>query len=140
MDKVFRKKMEKELYKKLTTGDLSARPKNCEGLSQVITNPILWGNLSEATKNNDKKLQSCQKALVRASSILSRMFNNLVLLKGSKEKIEPLELLKMVNDSLSLLGDLNFNLNMFRRQLMKPDLKDSYKKLNPVTRLYADRK
>ena len=126
---VFRKKMEKDQHKELTSNIGSARPKNCEGLVAVQTNPLLWGNFSEKTKINDKKPQSQQKTLMSASAILTKIFNSFVNAKGDSTKLKLSELMSKMHNALTLLGDVNFHLNMFRRHLMKPELKDQYKRL-----------
>ena len=137
INQLFRKKMDKEKYKTLTASMETARPKNCEGLSLVQTNSMLWSNLSDLTKSRDRQLQSCQKALVRSASIMTKIFHQLVDAKGDHTKLNVTNLLKMTNDSLALMGDLNFSVNMFRRGLMKPELKDNFKKLCAETVPYT---
>ena len=129
LNTLFRKKMDKEKYRKLMDDISTARPKNCEALAQVTTNPMLWATLSEANKTQDRKLQSYQKELLKASAILSKIFNMLVSAKGDSTALKIIDMLKMMNNALALLGDLNFNLVMFRRNSIKPDLKPCYQKL-----------
>ena len=62
-------------------------------------------------------------------SIMTKIFDKLVAAKGKPEALQIPDLINHTNKSLMLLGDANFNINMFRRNLMKPELKDQYKKL-----------
>ena len=126
---LFRKKMNKETFREMTSDILTARPKNCEGLSMVQTNSLLWAQFSDRTKIQDKRLQNQQKALVSASAIITKLFDKLVAAKGNPNNLQIPEMLSHANKSLMLLGDINFNMNMFRRNLMKPELKENYKKL-----------
>ena len=126
---LFRKKLDKDLFKELTSGVLGARPMNCEGLSPVQTNNMLWAHFFDRTKIADKKLQNQHKAIVCARAIMTRIFDKLVAAKGKPEVLQIPDLINHTNKSLMLLGDANFNINMFRRNLMKPELKDQYKKL-----------
>ena len=126
---LFRKKMNSEQFRQMTSDMLSARPNNCEGLATVQTNTLLWAQFSDKTRLLDKKLQNQQKALVGAGSIITKMFDKLVAAKGNTANLQIPDLMNSVNKSLMLLGDVNFNLNMFRRNLMRPELKDTYRKL-----------
>ena len=125
----FRKKMDKEVYKKLSNDVQTARPKNCEGLAQVSTNSMLWPSLSEMTKAKDRKLQSLQKSIVKSGAVLSKMFDALIKAKGDVGKLQIPNLLTMVNNALSFMGNANFAVNMFRRDTIKPELKENYKRL-----------
>ena len=129
VNSVFKKRMDKELYKKLTSDDSNPRPKNCEALKTVSTNRMLWDNLTETTRTNDKKLQNHQRTLVKVSIIVTKLFDILAKAKESKAPLDMDMLITKMNNALCLLGDMNFNINMFRRALMKNEMKDQYKKL-----------
>ena len=129
VNKVFRKKIDKDAFKKLTTKIETSRPKNCEGLAQVTTNSMLWPSLSEHAKGNDRKLQNCQKGIVKAGAVVSKMLDSLVKIKGDASKLQVPSLLSMANDALSLIGSTNYAINMMRRDLIKPELKESYRRL-----------
>ena len=129
VNSLFRKKMDKDLFKRLSEEVASARPKNCEGLSAVNVNAMLWPTISDANKAHDRKLLSLQKAVVRTGAIITKVFNDLITAKGDTSKLQLPALLQKINNSLTCLGDMNFNINMFRRGLLKPDLKESYRRL-----------
>ena len=126
---LFRKRMDREKFKKLMEDISTARPKNCEGLSAIITNPMLWAMISDSNKTRDRKLQSFQKELVKAASLMTKIFNTLIAAKGDVKKLNIVDILTKMNDALALLGDLNYNIAMFRRNALKPDLKPCYQKL-----------
>ena len=134
---LFRKKLDKDKFKELISSTMAARPQNCEGLSPVLTNSLLWSHFSEKTKIADKKLQNQQKVLVSAGAIVTKLFDKLVAAKGDPAMLKIPELMEYTNKTLMLLGDLNFSLNMFRRNIMKPELKEQYKKLCAETILFT---
>ena len=129
VNSLFKKKLDKDIYKQIMEEKATARPSNCQGLQLVSTNRMLWDTLSDYTKANDKKLQAHQKSVVKAGSLLTKIMDALVKVKGNPADLNLSELLTSTNKALSIMGDLNFNINMFRRNSMKSDLNDSYKKL-----------
>ena len=129
VNSLFRKQLDKELYKKMMDDTSTARPKNCTGLQQVVTNRMIWDTFSEITKANDKKLQLQQKSIVKAGSLMTKVMAMLVKAKSNPTALDLKKLLTLSNSTLTVLGDLNFKCNMFRRTLMKKELNESYKKL-----------
>ena len=96
------------------------RPENCELLRVPKVNPLLWDNLSTATKSVDLKLQRCQKPLIKGITGLALSY------KGLKPNEEQ-------ENTLALLSNSMFELNMLRKELIKPNLNPRYTHLCKAT-------
>ncbi|KAJ8018620.1 hypothetical protein HOLleu_43293 [Holothuria leucospilota] len=102
------------------------RPENVELLETTHCNKPIWDHLQMATRTRDMKLQKIQTLNVKAMSALTSLLNDCV---GSKAIMDKDTLLINVADALALLGSANVDLNAFRRDLMRPELKAEYKTL-----------
>ena len=125
INKCYKSKGDKIILKNLLSDEAIPRPSNCEGLKCVTTNRMVWDHLSEKTKINDKKLQSCQKSVVKAGSLLATCADKLI----KNKTVDRDSLIEDLNGVIQLVGDANYNINMIRRGLIRPELKFEYKKL-----------
>ena len=124
VNKCYTKKSDKQILKSLIDDNENPRPSNRDGLRSVTTNRTVWDLLSDKAKTYDKKLQTCQKAIIKAGSLLSTSLDK--ILKDEADKDFMITNMKSV---VQLLGDCNYNLNMTRRCLIRPELRNEYKKL-----------
>ena len=102
-------------------------PANCKELIVPKVNPPIWDSLKPHTRSNDLKLQKVQKALVAGMTASARKA----------------ELTETDQDALACLAVANFELNMVRRELIKPGLNGRFAQLCkptvPVTQnLFGD--
>ena len=103
-------------------------PKNCEAMDVPKVNAPIWDGMSMTAKNNDLKLQKMQKNLMKAT------------IAFTKDMKKPTE---NEQNALACLAAANFELNMIRRDLIKPGLQSKFAQLCkpsvPVTKnLFGD--
>ena len=128
VNELFRNGMNEEQYSDLTKDENNARPENCEGLSIVRINQLMWNVISPGAQSADKKLQFLERTIVKAATILTKTVNKMALDEnnnangnsGSGEYIDK------CNDVLALLGHANRQLNMTRRDFLKPEMMAEY--------------
>ncbi|XP_013419994.1 uncharacterized protein LOC106180532 [Lingula anatina] len=117
-------------YTELTKDENNSRPKNCESLVIVKTNKMVWNIIPQYAKTNDKKLQDVQMSVVKAATLMTKGIDKLAKLETGNDTSEGLgKLIDMFNDSIALLGHANTQINCFRKDLLKPNLKPEYKPL-----------
>ncbi|CAG2196222.1 unnamed protein product [Mytilus edulis] len=128
VNELFRNGMNEEQYSDLTKDENNARPENCEGLSIVRINQLMWNVISPGAQSADKKLQFLERTIVKAATILTKTVNKMAIDEnnnangnsGSGEYIDK------CNDVLALLGHANRQLNMTRRDFLKPEMMAEY--------------
>ena len=113
-----------------------------------MVNPEIWGKMKPATKAFDIKLQRIQNCTVKGISSIVKALDLLIKTKNqAKNQQEPGiqvlgELSGMIGDSLPLLCLGNYQLNLRRRELIKPDLNKQFEALTstaPVSKfLFGD--
>ena len=115
-------------------------PKNCERLAETRVNLQIWNNLSEKTRSADIKLPKVQKSLVKGATVVVSVVNNLVTTPGMPSKNE---VVNNLMDGVLLLANANTELNVRRREALRPELHASYRYLcapsNPISsELFVD--
>lgn len=103
------------------------QPENCEGLTKVRVNQLIWDNLSSTIRSQDLKFQKVQTSVVKGMTALARVTD--AILKRVNEINGGKVLAQEAIDSLSLLAHANTELNNRRKELIKPDLHTDYKHL-----------
>ena len=116
------------------------RPKNCEMLAETRVNLAIWNNLSERASTSDLKLQKVQKSLIKGSTAVVQVVNDLISKPDMPSKGQ---IIKQHMDGVLLLANANIELNLRRREALKPELHTSYRYLcapsNPITtELFGD--
>ena len=115
-------------------------PKNCERLAETRVNLPIWNNLSEKARSADIKLQKVQKSLVKGATAVVSVVNNLITAPGMPSKNE---VVNNLMDGVFLLANANMELNVRRREALRPELHASYRYLcapsNPISsELFGD--
>ena len=118
------------------------RPENCENLINTRVNPEIWSKIRSNTRSRDLKMQKLETSLLRSMIPIVKMSDKLLELKSSSEsasKSNVSEFFQLSLDSLTFMGHSINEVNMKRRELIKPDLNDQFKQLcgsrTPVTKL-----
>jgi len=83
-------------------------PTNVKLLKVPLVNESIWGSISTKSRSVDLKIQRVQKFLIKG---LIAMTRDMLEVKNSQE------------DALACLTSANFEMNMLRRELLKPELK-----------------
>ena len=126
---LFRNGMNEDQYIELTKDENTARPENCEGLTIVRTNQLIWNVLSPMAQTADKKLQFIEKSVIKAAIILTKTVNEMAQNDQVAEKDDGPnmnEYIDKCNDVLALLGHANRQINTTRRDFPKPELMSEY--------------
>lgn len=109
-------------------------PANLEMLQTTQINEVIWNGLRNNTRASDVKLQKMQVCNIKAITALTTLMDDIL---STREKMGTQATLIKITDALALLGSANMELNHFRRELIRPDLRLEYRNLcnrsNPVT-------
>ena len=100
---------------------------NCEGLTKVRVNQLIWDNLNSTIGSQDLKFQKVQTSVVKGMTALARVTD--AILKRVNEINGEKVLAQEAIDNLSLLAHANTEVNNRRKELIKPDLHTDYKHL-----------
>ena len=116
------------------------KPKNCELLTETTVNLAIWNNLSEKARTSDIKLQRSQKSLVKGTTAVVGVVNELL---NESEWPSKQKVVDTLMDGVQLLTNANRELNIRRRESLRPELHSSYRHLcsasNPITNeLFGD--
>ena len=124
VNELFHKGIDANRYEELVKDENSTRPENCEGLTVVKTNRLIWDAVSHNARLNDKKLQNIELSVVKAATILTKTVNNTATLKKDCQEFSPL--IDSCNNVLALFGHSNRQINLARKDFLKPELKYEY--------------
>ena len=118
------------------------RPENCENLINTRVNPEIWSKVRSNTRSRDLKIQKLETSLLKSMIPIVKMSDKLVELKSNSNSVsesDVSEFLQLSLDSLALMGHSINEVNVKRRELIKPDLNSQFKQLSgshtPVTKL-----
>ena len=116
------------------------RPKNCDMLAETRVNLPIWNNLSERARTSDLKFQKVQKSLIKGTTAVVQVVNDLISKPDMPSKGQ---LVNQLMDGVLLMANSNTELNLRCREALKPELRTSYRYLcapsNPITtELFGD--
>ena len=99
--------------------------------------------LSRDTRSVDLAFQRVQEPLLQGLSALTNLAGKLVKDITDGKTLDTRQMLDDVMDSVALLSNTNWKLNMGHRELIKPDLNSPYTRLckediKPSTKLFED--
>lgn len=123
-------------YTELTKDEINARPENCHGLVVVKLNQMIWDAISPMARTRDKKMQNIETSVIKSAVILTKVVNKLAGIE--KERNDKFgTIIDECNDSLALLGHANRQINLTRKDFLRPELNAEYSHLcnhsRPVT-------
>ena len=101
-------------------------PENVKLLQTTQVNKLVWDNLKTPTRTIYIKLQKIQMLNVKAMSALTGLLNEVLLCKVSLDKES---IITGLTDALVLLGSANVDLNYYRRELIRQEVKSDFKNL-----------
>ena len=90
-------------------------PANCTALQVPKCNPPIWESLKPHARNTDIKIQKVQKSLVAGLTAVTTTVHG--------------QLPENMQNGLACLAAANFELNMMRRELLRPGLQDKFSQL-----------
>ncbi len=123
-------------------GEKYLPPENCGRLCSVTVNEEIWDLLPRRGRSVDLAFQRVQEALIPGLSSLAMLADKLANDAKNGKTIDTAEILHHVIDSLVLVSQANWSLNM-RREQIKPDIASPYSRLckpdiAPTTKLFGD--
>ena len=111
------------------------RPANIEELQPTLVNPEVWNSLQSKTRSLDIRFQRVEGALMKSIVPIVSCISSLMNGKECDTK----ELITKLLDSVAIIGYSKYELNLRRRELIKPDLNRQFAGLcsvhSPVTGL-----
>ena len=121
---LFSNGMEEKKFNDLVSDKKYTRPENCENLRVVKLNKLVWEAVSASARCNDKKMQNIENTVVKASIGLTKIVNSMANIEDEHPQFG--ELIDSCNDVLALLGHSNRQINLTRKDLLRPELKEEY--------------
>ena len=129
-----------ELIDNMLIGGLSAEtvkervekhppPENCKFLAVTMVNEEIWDLLPRKSRTVDLAFQRVQEPLLQGISALTKLAGKLVKDINDGKTPDTRHVLDHVMDSVAMLGNTNWKLNMKRRELIKPELNPPYTRL-----------
>ena len=124
-------------------GDKYPPPENCKFLCTTTINEEVWDLLPRRSKTVDLAFQKVHELLVQGLSSLLLLGDQLVKDLQTGKPTNVRQVLDQVMDSIALVANANYKLNMKRRELIKPDLNPPFTRLckediKPSTKLFGD--
>ena len=109
-------------------------------VKSICSQKLIWDQLNSQTRSQDVNLQKIQASNIKAMTALTVLINDIL---SNKSGLNKENALKRLTDALALLGTANIEFNHFRRDLIRPHLKQEYTnlcfKLTPLsTSLFGD--
>jgi AraC-like DNA-binding protein len=103
------------------------RPENCDGLVVPRVNTDIWKDLRTEMRNKDRSVQKVLAVLIKGIiPVVSATNKLLVRVQGNEEDKEAQDLLHGLMNGVALLGTSVHELNMVRRDIIKPALNNNY--------------
>jgi hypothetical protein len=118
-------------------------PENCENLSVTTVNEDVWDLLPRKSRSVGLAFQAVQATMLQGTAALINLAGSLVTSITNGDTPNTRDVLNHVMDSVALLGNANWKLNMKRRELIKPDLNPPFTRLcreevKPTLKLFGD--
>lgn len=126
LTELFRKGIDEEIYNDLIKEENNARPENCEGLCVVQTYPSVWDIIGPVARINDKKMQGIETSVVKGATILAKLVDKMEKLETEIGNDRFSKLIDECNDVLALLGHANNQINLARKDLLRPVINRDY--------------
>ena len=126
LTKGFKKEEKEKLFEKYLI------PENCQRLKVIPCNEEIYKTASKNSRITDSQLQTVQASLCKGITAVMYNFNKLLPLvngeeQSSTEKI--LELTTHTADSMALLTNASYQLDMVRKSVFQKDFRHEYKSI-----------
>eukprot|EP00794_Sanderia_malayensis_P014718 gene14718-16248_t len=102
-------------------------PSNCESFHVPKVNPEIRQKLNAHAKRCDMSLYTQQDTLLRVTSAISSVVDNLLSARQKNETPDYQSLIAQIIDSVALLGHVNRELSFKRRDLLRTNLGPEFK-------------
>ena len=128
--KTINKRWETRMDIKLLKDNMAkySRPDNCEMIRVPRVNTPVWKTLESHQRRNDVKITNIQKTCTAVGASLAYTSD-----------LDTSQIIRYVADAIAMLGHINTDLSLLKRELMRPTLHADYRNLcnadHPVTSL-----
>jgi len=110
-------------------------PNNCDKLCVPKVNLPVWKRLNRFVRTKDIRISNIQRTCVAAGAALAGGLHSLV----TSDSVQTEPLIRCLTDALVMMGHVNYDLSLVRRDRMRPNLSSDYQDLcnndNQVTTL-----
>ena len=103
------------------------KPAKCTSITNVKVNPEIWGKLNASKRTQDLRLSKTHQTLQRVAFITLEMAD--CLLNQKDPELDKTSLVSNAVDSIALLGHEANDIATFRREQIKPALREEYRQL-----------
>ena len=110
-------------------GNKYLRPQNCNNFVVPKVNEEIWDKLSRATMQKDVSMQKIQGFLMKGIISLTSLLDKVMATLNTDIPLDPAEVWTMATDTFQMLAFTSAALSQKRKELIKPDLDKSYKRL-----------
>ena len=115
-------------------------PENCENLAVITVNEEVWDLLPRRSRSVD---QAFQATMLQGTAALTNLVGSLVTNIANGVTPNTCDLLTHIMDSIALVDNTNWKLNMKRWELINPDLNPPFARLcreeiKPTLKLFGD--
>ncbi|XP_060587407.1 uncharacterized protein LOC132742916 [Ruditapes philippinarum] len=128
---LFRQGMEEDQYFAMIKDEENPRPGNCDSLVTVKLNQLVWDIVSPTARSRDKKMQNMETTVIKAACVLVKTVDKAAKLETEVKQAggDIGSVIDGCNDALAFLGHANRQINMIRRDLLKPEMRNEYNHL-----------
>ena len=140
VDKTINKRWETRMDIKILKDKMAkySRPDHCEMIRVPRVNTPVWKTLESHQRRNDVKITNIQKTCAAVGASLAYTLD-MVCKDQSSSDLDTSQIIRYVADAMAMLGHINTDLSLLRRELMRPTLHADYRNLcnldHPVTSL-----
>ena len=114
------------------------RPKNCPLMTCAYLNTELWDLVQVETRSRDARLQKVEQSMVAGLVPVINLANTMINSVVNNDKLPSrTSMIEMLTDSITLIMSSKHELDMRRRELIRPDLQTEFRGIcnpkHPVT-------
>ena len=99
-------------------------PTNCDALTRVTVNKLIWEKMTPNARSYDVKMQKVQTNIIAGIAAVVKAVDQLLDIPNVSQ-----DMIKILMDSVALFATANKEVNLRRREHIKPELNQTYKHL-----------
>ena len=95
-------------------------------------NPQIWAKMRSSSKSRDLRMQNIETSMLKSMHPIINLTEKLLSLKSNPKTVSKEDVssfLRFALDSLTLMAHSVYEVNLSRRELIRPDLNEQYKQL-----------
>ncbi|XP_053373549.1 uncharacterized protein LOC128546615 [Mercenaria mercenaria] len=100
-------------------------------------NQLIWDAVSPNARTSDRKLQHIEESIVKSGTILVKAVNQLAQIESEHSDVQLGTVIDQCNDVLALLGHANKQVNLTRKDFLRPEMSKEYTHLCSQSRPFT---